>query len=218
MTFLNLLLLPVLFLRLLFDGEGAGGDTGDAGDPPTGEGKPAATPPADDKKQVAKPPSGSPESVLADLARERDKRQAAESEAKRLQGVEGELQKLREASQSESEKAINDAKREATTEERGKWEGVIRQTRVESALIAAGCTDPEIVSRASVFADLKVTDQGAVEALTETVETFKTAHPTLFTARVPGGSADQGRRPDTDQKPTSLEGALEAHYSGSRPS
>lgn len=209
MTFLNFLLLPVLFLRLLFDGEGSSGDAGGAGDPPAGDAKPTPPPtgakPAGDTKPDAKDDELG-EGGKAALEAERVR---ARTEKRRADAAETELQRLRDATQSESEKAINDAKKEARTESDAKWSGIIRQVRVEGALIAAGCSDPAIASRATEFAELSVSDTtGEVEGLTATVEAFKAAHPTLFTARVPGGDADQGVRAH-DAKPLTYEEAVQ---------
>lgn len=217
MTFLNLILIPLLWLLDLFETGDA--DVGNAGDPPAGEGKPAKpadASPAETKPDEAKPePKDEPlgEGGKAALVKEREQRAA---EKKRADAAEAELTKLREATQSESEKAINEAKKQATAEERNKWTGVIRQTRVESALMAAGCNDPSIAALAREFTDLKVTDEGDIENLTATVEAFKKSHPTLFTARVASGSADQGAKPTGPNRPQTLESALDAHYAGSR--
>jgi len=68
--------------------------------------------------ETASPDSGagSKDALLADLAKERDKRQAAEKEAKRLKAIEAELETLRQASMSEQEKAVEKAKAEGRTE------------------------------------------------------------------------------------------------------
>jgi hypothetical protein len=207
MSFFNLLLLPFLLLSLLFktDGPGADGGSGDPGaDDSTKDDAAAGAKPAGAKPDTKDEPLGDGGKAALEAERVR-----ARNEKKRADTAEAELQRLRDATQSESEKAINDAKKEAAAEERSKWVGVIRQTRVESALTAAGCSDPSIVSRATEFAELNVTDTGEVEGLTATVDAFKAAHPTLFTARVPSGSADQGVKP-TDDKPRTYEEAVQA--------
>ena len=77
----------------------------------------ATEPPATEApgEQPAKPdgPKGGHDAVLADLAAERDKRQAAE---KRAKAAEAELEKRKAASMSEQEKAIADARAEARKE------------------------------------------------------------------------------------------------------
>lgn len=201
MTALNLLLIPVLWLLGLFDGDG-GGDAGTAGTTDGGSTKSSDS--ATKTDAGTKTDTATKTDATADDLGEAGKRAIAEerkqrrAEKDRADAAEAELQRLRDATQSESEKAVNDAKKAGASEERAKWEGLIRRTRVESALTAAGCNDAAIASLASDFTDLKITDTGDVEDLTATVESFKTAHPTLFTARVPSGSADQGARPNSD--------------------
>jgi len=142
------------------------------------------------------------------LKAERDARKEAE---RRAAAAEREAEELRTANQTEQEKAISEAKKTAAAEERGKWEGLIRRTRVESALTTAGCIDPALASLAPDFADLKVTDMGTVDEMDSVIEKFKEAHPTLFAARAAGGSADQGVKPNnTTKKPASLEEAVSA--------
>lgn len=148
------------------------------------------------------------------LRAEREARKAAE---RRAQDAERERDDLRTATQSEQEKAINDAKKTAATEERSKWEGLIRRTRVESALTTAGCIDPSVASLAPDFADLKVTDTGTVEDMDSVIESFKKAHPSLFAAKAPGGSADQGVKPnDNKGKPKTLEESVMAEIEAQR--
>lgn len=212
MALLNLILVPFLIALGLWEGEG-GGDAGAAGDPPADSSKKP-----DAKPEPAKPDAGragGEDALRADLAKERDKRQGLEAELGELRPLKQRLEQLEAANQTETEKAINAAKKEATTAERARWEGVIRAARVETALSAAGCTDPSVAALARDFSGLKVNDNGDVENLTETVQAFKDAHPTLFTARVPGGQIDQGVQPDSD-KPRTYEEAVTAYYT-SRP-
>lgn len=158
------------------------------------------------------------ESALGDagkkaLKAERDARRDAE---RRAQAAEKERDDLRAATQSDSEKAINEAKKAAAAEERGKWEGLIRRTRVESALTAAGCIDPSLASLAPDFADLKVTDTGLVEDMDSVIEKFKTAHPRQFAATAPSGSADQGVKPNDNKRPKTLEESVAAEIERQR--
>jgi hypothetical protein len=213
---LNLLLIPFLVALGLLDGEGAAAGDGKAGDGAAEGAKPddAAKP---DDKAAAKPDTKPDEGELGDagkaaLTAERKARRDAEA---RATAAEKERDALKTATQSESEKAISDAKKEAATEADAKWAGLIRRTKVEAAIAALG-GDP-VLADSREFADLKVTDTGDVEELTATVDAFKAAHPTLFTARVPGGSADQGAKPPGGQKPATLQEAVEAHYASGQP-
>jgi hypothetical protein len=215
MSLLNLLLFPILMALGLFESNGSGGDG--AGDQPAASGKDA--PPADGAKPDAAP-DAKPDAKAEPLgeggkAALEEERRARREEKRRADAAEAELNRIKEANQSESERAINAARKEGKEEADTRWSGIVRRTSVESALVAAGCSDPAIVSRAAEFANLNVNSEtGEVEDLAATVQTFKNAHPTLFTARVPSGSVDQGARP-TEQKPSTLADAVNQHYAGS---
>lgn len=122
------------------------------------------------------------------------RRQAREAEA-RARAHEQELVKLREASQSDTEKALTAARREGADEVRKAFEARIRRSEVRSALTAAGITAAELdlASMAPEFGGLKVTDDG-VDGLIEAVTTFKALHPTLF-AKPAAPVADLGGGP-----------------------
>lgn len=223
MALLNLILLPILaVLSLLTPGDGGGGgDAAGGGDAGAGEGAggsgsatPPATPAATGDGDGAADADG--DEPLGDagkkaLAEERAARKAAERRAK---AAESERDQLKTAGQSEQEKAIEEAKKAAATEERSKWETRTIRAEAKSALAAIGAGDVAVAVAAFLDEnrDLKVTDNGDVEDLDTTVKAFKQAHPTLFTARVPGGSADQGAKPPSDKRATSLEEAYERHY------
>lgn len=220
MTFLNLLLLPFLAALGLFEtappGDGgAGGSAGNSQPPATGDGQPPPASGDGDAKEG--------EDQLGDAGKRAIKaeRDRATAEKRRADAAEAELQKVRAANQSEQEKAISDARKEGYDEATTKYEGLIRRATVESALTAAGSQDAAIASLAPDFATLAVNpDTGEVAGLDEAVKTFKAAHQTLFTARVASGSADQGAKPPAQNRPSSLEDAVNQHYAstGGRPS
>lgn len=229
MGLLNLLLFPVLAALGLFETAPAGGATSGApgGDAAGGSGTtptppaPPATPaaqgggatggadqgtpaPASGTKPDAGP-AGGVEALRADLAGERDKRQA----------VERELEQLRNATKTDSEKALDAAKKEGRAEADGQWSGRVIRSEAKSALAAAGATDVGVAVAAFLdeHRSLKVNDEGEVEELAAKVTAFTKAHPTLFTARVPSGSGDGGATPPPPTKPAgSLEEALTRHY------
>lgn len=186
---------------------GAGGGTSDT----TPDTSATDTSKANDDKQNSDAEAALGDAGKKALKEERDARRDAE---RRARAAEGELESLRTANQTEQEKALSTARKEAATEERSKWEGLIRRTRVESALTAAGCIDPALASLAPEFHDLKVNDTGSVDGLDEVIETFKAGHPRQFAAMAPGGSADQGIKPNNNEKrPASLDEAIAAHFS-----
>lgn len=136
---------------------------------------------------------GGKEQLLADLARERDRRQAAEREAKR---TEAELAKLRESSMSDQEKAIEQARREARAEANGAFNKRLVQADVRAA--AAGkLTDPEDAIRFLDLDTFAVNDDGETDkkAITAAVAQLVKDKPYLAAgATRPTGDADQGAR------------------------
>lgn len=161
------------------------------------------------------------EPALGDAGKEvlRNARRAAKEAEDRAKAAETELQQLREAGQSEADKALNQARHEAAAEERAKWQGHIRSTEVRSHLRAAGLTDDRalgLAAGAPEFQRLKVTDEGLVEQVAETVAQFKKDYPVMFgTAASPGpggpwGGAEGGAN---RKEPTTLEEANVAYYS-----
>lgn len=158
------------------DDAGSGGDTGSAGGAGgDGGGK------------------GGKEQLLADLARERDRRQAAEREAKR---TEAEMAKLRESSMSDQEKAIEQARREARAEATGAFNKRLVQADVRAA--AAGrLTDPEDAIRFLDLDTFAVNDDGDTDkkAIAAAVAQLVKDKPYLAAgATRPTGDADQGAR------------------------
>lgn len=139
----------------------------------------------------------------------------------RAAAAEAELERLKAASLSDSEKAIAAARKEAETQAATKYQGRIRITEAKAALIAAGAK-PSLVDlavRADEFTTLKVTEEGEVEGLAEAVAAFKKARPDVFGATngtpAPGaGSADQGPRAGgaPPAKAPNLQTALERRF------
>ena len=233
MALLNLILLPILAALGLFSpdgGEAGGGDGG--GDTAGAAGSATPAPPAtgdtgaaaaaaaaatkDGEGDGDDAPLGEPGKKA--LETERAARRAAE---KRAKDAETEAERLRTAGQSEQEKAIADAKKAGRTEADQVWHGRFVRAEARAALAAAGVGDVGVAVAAFLdeHRDLKVNDDGELEDLDATVQAFKRAPPTLFTARVPGGSADQGAKPPAAKRAASLEEAIAAQLSSSaRPS
>lgn len=226
MTLLNLLLMPLLVALGLFDGNGtatatapAGGDSArNTGDGATTSTATAGTATAngtdgdaadggDDDATDDDEPLGEAGTKALEAFKARARK--AEREAK---AAAAELEKLRNASKSDTDRALDEAKKTAAAEERTKWEARALRAEAKSALAAAGATDVAIAVAAFLdqHRDLTVTEDGDVEELAATVGAFKKAHPTLFTARVPSGSADQGAKPPAGNRPKTLEEAIAA--------
>lgn len=144
--------------------------------PPAAPVDPApATGPDDDQDGVA---------ALSDpgkqaLDRMKAARKAAEDRAK---AAEAELDKLRTATLSETERAIAEAKAAGASEATAKADARVRRAEVRTALTAAGVNPKllDIVAKADEFAELKVADDGEVEGLKDAVSAFRKANPDLF--------------------------------------
>lgn len=164
---------------------GAGATPAQDGQQPTTSTPPAgATPPAGTTAPAAATSSATDdESALGDagkriLAEARRQAKAAEERAK---AAEAERDTLRTATQTETEKAIEAARKDAEKATTERFEARIRRSEVRTALTAVGITASELdlASAAQEFAGLKVTEAG-VDGLAEAVASFKTAHPALF--------------------------------------
>ena len=174
-------------------------DTQSAGATPAADGatpsqKPAQPATGTQPEQTQQPAMGA-DDQLGDagkraIAEERAAKKAAEKERDQLRSR---IDELENATRSDTEKAVAQARKEGAAEVEQRYQARIRSSEVKVALAAAGMADPDPVLGASEFAALKVTDAG-VEGLTEAVEEFKTAHPSLFTPSRPMGSADGGAR------------------------
>lgn len=158
-------------------------ETPPAGATPVVEGAtPSQT--ADPTNAAPTPPAtGDPEALgeagTRALAAERKRANEAEKSAKALQSR---LDELENASKSETDKAIAQARKEGATEALAKANERVRRSEVRAALTAAGVNPAvlDLASRADEFAALKVDDDGEVEGLTEAVEAFRKTMPDLF--------------------------------------
>jgi len=166
------------------DGEGAKPDTGakpatDAADnKPT---DPAPKPESDEGR------AGGEAALKADLARERRERQTLQRQLEELQG----------ATQSDQEKAISQARREATAEADGRWANHIRNAEVRGALRGAGISNDrflDLAIAAPEFRELKVDgSSGTVEGVADAVKAFQQAYPEAF----PKPAEDTKPKPNT---------------------
>lgn len=128
------------------------------------------------------------------LESERRARKAAEDAHK---AASDELAALKAAGQTDQEKAIAQARKEAAAEVTGTFQAQLRLARVEAALTAAGIEPSllDLAAKAGEFASLKITDDGRVEGLDDAIAALKKDRPALFKAPVAGGgTADGGTR------------------------
>jgi len=148
-------------------------------------------------------PKGSERAVLADLARERDRRQAAETELKKLRKAEQELEKLREATATEAERAIAAAKAEGRTEALSVANARIVKAEIKAA--ASGVMqDPDDALAHIDASTFDVDDDGNVDtkAIAAEVQRLVKSKPYLGVgakpAPLPAGGATPSTGPSMD--------------------
>lgn len=141
-------------------------------------------------------------------------RKAAKEAQDALRAAQTELEALRAAGLSESEKAIKEATNAATAAERAKWQTSIRSVRVEAALRVAGATNEtllELALRSDLISALKVDESGKVTDLDKAVEQLKKEIPEMFTQAGAGGPT-RGAQTGAPAQAKDLESAIAAHY------
>jgi hypothetical protein len=171
-----------------------------------------ATPPAAPVTPPATPPDPKPatgddqlgEGGKAALKEERAARATAERERDALTK---ELETLRGSTQSDSERAVAQARREAEAAERAKWQDRIRAVEVRGALRGAGLVNDHFLALATSapeFKELTVADDGTVSGVTAAIEQFRTNYPEAFPkagGTSPGTVAAGPQTPPTEVKP-----------------
>jgi hypothetical protein len=188
-------------------------------DDPTTGAKPGAgaTPAAAGKPtdDTDKPPAKDDELGDGGKAALQAERIRARDEKKRADDAEAALETLREATASESEKAVNAARKEGEKASDAKWQERIRTVEVRGALRGAGIANEHILGLAvhsEEFAKLAVADDGSVSGITEAVAAFKKNVPEAFAAaapvderkpgeKVPGVASGVQDQPDDGIKP-----------------
>jgi hypothetical protein len=155
--------------------------------PDSAEPDPTPTPPAEDEAAKWKA-----------LARKHEK------EAKRLQGLESDMEKLREASQTEQEKALADARKEAastaTTEATTKANRRVLTAEIKAAA-GTKLADPADAVRLLDLDSFDIDDDGEVDqkAITAAIQDLLKTKPYLAAnGKLPTPSADGGPRRGTD--------------------
>ena len=198
-------------LGICFEGE-PGGATPPA--PPANPAPPAppVTPPA----PPAPPATGDDDPALGEGGKKAiaAERATAKAEKARADKAEAELETLRTATLSDSEKAIKEAANAATAAERAKWQSSIRAVRVEAALRVAGATNETLLDlalRSDLIAALKVDEAGKVLDLDKAVEQLKKDIPEMFAAAGPG-TVTRGVQTGAPGQAKTLEEAVAGHY------
>lgn len=125
----------------------------------------------------------------------KERARVAEKEAKRAKQLDAEIAKLREQTQSDSEKAIAAAKAEGITEERARSNQLLLRAEVKAA--AAGkLRVADDALRFLDISDFTVGDDGTVDvkAIDRAIEGLITERPDLAGQASGWGSADGGGR------------------------
>jgi hypothetical protein len=155
-------------------------------------------------KPAAADDSATDDSTLGESGKAvlREARRAAKEADDRAKAAEAELQQLREAGQSDQDKAITQARREGAAERDAHWKARIRAAEVRGALRGGGIVDDEALELAlgaRQFRDLKVdSETGSIDGLPEAVESFRKTAPWAFKAttgsQTPAQGGSVGRR------------------------
>jgi hypothetical protein len=160
------------------------------------------------------PATGEPEIGEAGKKAIAAERKTAKEAQDALKAAQTELETLKAAGLSESEKAVKEATNAATAAERAKWQASIRSVRVESALRVAGATNETLIDlslRSDLISALKVDEAGKVTDLDKAVEQLKKDIPEMF-AKTGPGTVTAGAQTGAPAQPANLESAIAAHY------
>lgn len=181
-------------------------------------------------KPAAADESATDDSTLGDSGKAvlREARRLQRDAETRATAAEAEAQRLREAGQSDTDKAITQARREGAAERDAHWKAHIRAAEVRGALRGAGIVDDEALELAlgaRQFRDLKVdSESGAVEGLPDAVESFRKGAPWAFKAAEatqqqprPGGPWGGAEGGSGRKEPGSLTEAIADHYANPTP-
>jgi hypothetical protein len=193
-------------------------------DPPADPPQDPADPPADDDVDDVVAQADKPDAVKKAIQAERER---AKTEKQRADSLQAQLDKLRQDAMSDTEKAIEQARKEAAEQVRTELTQSANERlfRAEVKAASAGkvvdqdlLSDPLVAQRILKFDDIPTTEDGDIdsEAISKAIETLLETKPHLAVSatRTPG-SADQGARPaGTPPPPSSLEDAFAAHYTG----
>jgi hypothetical protein len=153
--------------------------------------EPGATPGQSAPAQSDAAPATGTDEPLGDAGKGalQAERKAARDAVKRAEAAERELEALRTASLSDHEKAIAAARKEGSDEASARADAIVRRSEVRRVLAQAGCIDPSAIDLSS-FSGLAVGEDGEVDGVERAVTAYRAAHPALFAARRPAGSAD----------------------------
>lgn len=171
--------------------------------------------PAPEPTPSTSPATGEPEVGEAGKRAIAAERKAARDAQDALKAAQTELETLKAAGLSESEKAIKEASDAATAAERAKWQTSIRAVRAEAALRVAGATNETLLDlalRSDLISALKVDEAGKVIDLDKAVEQLKKDIPEMFATPSPGAPTRGVQPGPTPGDAKDLESAVAGYY------
>jgi hypothetical protein len=151
--------------------------------------------------------------VLADLAKERDRRQSLEA---RLAEFEAQQEAARKASMSEQERALEEAVAAARSEERAKFSQSRLEDRVR-AIAARTFNDADDAVRFLDTSGIDVDSEGAAAEIAARLDSLLEAKPYLKVAGEmprPSGAGDATSRPNVGGYQPTVGALLKAAYKG----
>jgi hypothetical protein len=173
------------------------------------------SPAAEPADTPAAPATGEPEIGEAGkraIAAMKAERKAAEDRAK---AAEAELEKLREATQTDREKELAQVKRETAAEIAAAYDARLIRADLRGRLKVAGVANEALIDLAlgsPVFAGAKVDEEGRVVDGDKLVEKLKEAAPELFASPAKPAGPTAGAQTGQPPQARDLDSALLAHY------
>lgn len=176
--------------------------------PSTGQpGDQGVTPPVDPPAAPPAPQDGETDATKLQRAldRERSLRKDAERRAKENEAAKQRADELEQASQSDTEKAVTAARREAAAETMAKAHGMLRSAEARAVAAELRFQDPRDATVLIDLSDVQVADDGTVDtaAITERLQKLAEAKPYLVAAEKPADppppAGPRPPRPDPSQ-------------------
>jgi len=180
---------------------------------------PVQTPPAEPAPAPPSPATSSPATDEIGEAGKRAiaaERQAAKDALARAKAAEDELETLKASTQTDHERALTAAKREAAAEVRATYEAKLIRADLRAKLGAAGVRSEaliELALKADTFSGAKLDDDGRVIDGDKLVAKLKDDAPEMFgSGTASAGTVTAGAQTSTPKPAANLEEAVAGHY------
>jgi len=142
-------------------------------------------------------------------------RRSAKEAQDALKATQAELEALRSTTETDHEKALSQAKREAAAETSAKYDTKLMRADLRGRLKAAGVTNDALVElalKADTFAGVKLDDEGRVIDGDKLVEKLKAEAPEMFAAPAGPGTVTAGPQTGAATPAKDMDSAITAHY------